>query len=111
VAIDMALSTSIANLIGRLSDADFVRILATLQELGLPLSSPLLKAELCLTALRKAACHRGGAFNLVIVESIGNPAFLQREDLGDGNIAEGIEHLSRSIRKLCPNAGGDREMV
>lgn len=76
VAVDMAMSASLAVTLGRLSRADFDRILALLKARGLPVTSPLLTPELCADALRAAAGHRGGTANLVIPETIGSCGFV-----------------------------------
>lgn len=90
VAIDMALSTSIARRLGLLSDADADVVLAALRSVGLPTGSPFVTAQLLGAAADEAVAHRGGALNLVLLGGLGRPTFLRRRE-------ELSESLLRSI--------------
>jgi 3-dehydroquinate synthase len=78
VAIDMALSASLATRLGLLSPADRDRILGVLRAVGLSIWHPLLTEELCWSSLREAVVHRAGHPNLVLPVAIGQATFLKR---------------------------------
>ena len=96
VAIDMALSASIAVTMKKLRHGDFDRILATLQAWSLPTWSPLLTIDLCEESLRAAAAHRGGAPNLVVPHAIGRCGFVTTlRQLDRSVLAEALQRLPR----------------
>ena len=76
VAVDIALSATLAEQLGLLCEADRDAIVSTLRALRLPVFSSLLTAQLCATAMRQAASHRGGQVNLVLPTSIGQAVFI-----------------------------------
>ena len=77
VAIDMALSATIASRLGLLREADRDRILDLLAKIGLPLWSRALTPALCRRALEEAVLHRGGCPNLVVPVGIGAATFIR----------------------------------
>jgi len=79
VAVDMALSCCIAEVLGLQAAAEGERFLAVLAKLGLPLFSPLLSVELCRSAAGAAIQHRGGQLNLVLPTKVGAAVFAGQE--------------------------------
>jgi 2-epi-5-epi-valiolone synthase len=76
VAIDLALSATIAKLLGLLAVEDHTRIMRIIGSVGLPISSPYLTEQLCIAALVDAALQRRGNLNLPLFEAIGRPTFI-----------------------------------
>lgn len=78
VAMDMLLSVSIATVRG-IAKADLLmRLFAVLGRIGLSLPGQYLPdTATLLGAVEEAKQHRGGALNLVTIESPGSPMFLQ----------------------------------
>ena len=95
VAIDMALSTSIAGQLGLLSEADAERVYDLIGRLELPLSSHHLTVERCEMAVQEATRHRGGELNLVVPTGIGESTFLQQEDIRMGLLEESMEDVRK----------------
>ena len=77
VALDMALSTTIARRMGMIGAEQAERIIGLIEAIGLDLWSHHLTPALCRSALDKAAAHRGGRMNLVVPTGIGEAAFLR----------------------------------
>ena len=101
VAIDMALSATIATELGMLPPAVCERIIAVLKDVGLPTWSPLLTPERCESALTDAARHRGGCVNLVVPVAIGRGDFLrQAAEISPSLLRRALEVLARSERGL-----------
>jgi 3-dehydroquinate synthetase/predicted NBD/HSP70 family sugar kinase len=96
VAIDMALTYVIATQVGGLDEASRDRAVAALVTAGLPIYSPLLTEQLCVTAIEEALRHRAGALNLVIPTTIGQATFLERPaELPTSVIASAIRWLEQ----------------
>lgn len=96
VAIDMALTCTLAAELGIMPMEDSCEVIALLQELGLPIWSPLLSVDLCNSAIRHAMAHRGGALNLVVPTKIGKARFISSpERLGVDVIRNCIDQLTR----------------
>jgi len=76
VSVDMAFSAAIAVVRGRLSIADFHRILTVLADVGLPCNVGLLDLPLAQDALAAACLHRGGSPQLVVPLTIGRCGFV-----------------------------------
>jgi 3-dehydroquinate synthase len=116
VAIDIALSGSIARRLGLLSETDADAVLAALRSVGLPTRSPLVTTQLLAAAADEAVAHRGGALNLVLLGGVGRPTFLRRrEDLPDSllrsivsdlDAAEPVDGTALSAAGACPTADG-----
>lgn len=84
VAIDLALSTVLAQELGWLAAADAERILGLMDRLGLPTYDALLDAELCRVALDEITRHRGGQLLLFVPDGVGSVRCLrERSDLPD----------------------------
>jgi 2-epi-5-epi-valiolone synthase len=88
VAIDLALSTCIAETLGVLDRNTSARIIAALRSASLPIWTPVLDLALCHGALAEACRHRGGAVNLVVPCAIGRAAFLHRRELVSDEVLE-----------------------
>lgn len=96
VAIDLALTVTLAEALGLMPGADRDRVVRLLRATGLPTTSRLLTPELCREALREAARHRGSALNLVLPVEIGKASFLERlEDLPPEALDAAVERLAR----------------
>jgi 3-dehydroquinate synthase len=80
VAIDMAVSASVALHLNLLDSSDYERIVHLLHAIGLPVWSPLLTPALAERALTHARRHRGGLANLVVPTAIGAATFLDSVD-------------------------------
>lgn len=83
VAIDIALSCVIGNVLGHVSDTELRRVLELLDSVGLPRWHPLLGSWRFLeTALEAAVAHRGMKLNMPLPASIGASVFIDKlEDL------------------------------
>ena len=77
VAIDMALSATIALSLGLIAPDVWERILGVLRTASLPAFSSRLDVQLCRDALAEACRHRGGSMNLVVPAGIGRAVFLK----------------------------------
>jgi 2-epi-5-epi-valiolone synthase len=77
VAVDLAISATLASDLGVLARADRDRIVALLRSIGLPTWSEAATPARCGDALTEAARHRGGSPNLVIPERIGGARFVR----------------------------------
>jgi 3-dehydroquinate synthase len=94
VAMDLALSTCIAEVLGILDGDTAARIVAALRSASLPVWTPVLDADLCREALAEACRHRGGAMNLVVPAGIGRAVFLsRREQLPDDALERALSLL------------------
>jgi len=96
VAIDIALSTSVARHLGLLAGADADVVLTALRSMGLPTGSPLVTPRLLAAAADEAVAHRGGALNLVLLRGLGRPVFLRsREELSERLLRAVVRDLDR----------------
>jgi 3-dehydroquinate synthase len=94
VAIDMALSATLATHVGLMSKADSRAIVTLLLDVGLPVWTNILTPELCRGALEEAARHRGSRVNLVLPVKIGAATFMDRcESLTPAVLQSAIQHL------------------
>lgn len=95
VSIDMAFSCSIGNELGLLSNTDFDRVIACLQECGLPIASPFLTTTVAKAALSEASRHRGGNLNLVVPTDIGSSTFIKDvNQLPDSAVRAALKQLN-----------------
>jgi 3-dehydroquinate synthase len=102
VAVDIALSSAVAYELGLLSLEDRNRILRSLRAAGLPIYSPLLRAENCIKALGEIEAHRGGHLNLVVPSGIGRALFItEKQSLP-------VSVLQRALRFLDQESPGHR---
>jgi 3-dehydroquinate synthetase len=90
VAVDMTYCCFIASELGMLPAETRDRILDCLRAAHLPCRSRLLTEEICMKALERAAGHRGGAVNLVLLSDIGRAFF--------------VEHFSQLPRNVLRSA-------
>jgi 3-dehydroquinate synthase len=91
VAVDLALSSTIAWRLGLLAGDAWDEILDALQGASLPICSERLDLELARAALSEACRHRGGAINLVVPTAIGQTTFLRRrEEVPDEVLADSL---------------------
>lgn len=81
VAIDMAISATIAAELGVLDDVACEHILHAFDLIGLPTFAPSCSTREMMRAAQAAVQHRGGQLNLVVPIRIGEAAFLQ--SIGD----------------------------
>jgi 3-dehydroquinate synthetase len=99
VAIDIALSSTLAWELGLLSAADRDRILELLRSSGLPIHSPLLTTHNCIEALNDIEAHRGGDLNLVVPAGIGKATFIEhRRGLSSPVIQRSLDFLEGASR-------------
>ncbi|EAU68992.1 3-dehydroquinate synthase [Stigmatella aurantiaca DW4/3-1] len=96
VAMDMALSACLSNELGILGEAEFERILALLEVVGLPVfDEALCSVDAMWQALMEVNVHRGHRINLVIPARIGEGMFLHRlEDVPRDALARAIRRMS-----------------
>jgi 2-epi-5-epi-valiolone synthase len=88
VAIDMAMSSTIAMEMGLLDQQSCRRIVTLLQRLGLPVQSTLADAALMRQAMLDATLHRDGSVNLVVPTSVGSADFVTSH----GQVTDAILH-------------------
>jgi len=94
VAIDMAMSTLIAQRKGVLAPPEAERILRLLRRLQLPVSSPFAELAGLGASLRTVVAHRNGRLNLVLPAGIGSHTFLREaESLDTACLAGVLEEL------------------
>ena len=99
VAIDMALSATIARSLGLIAPEGCERILRVLRTASLPTFAPRLDVPLCREALIEASRHRGGTMNLVVPAGIGRAVFLKHcADVPDSV----LEHALASLAACVP---------
>jgi 3-dehydroquinate synthetase/predicted NBD/HSP70 family sugar kinase len=109
VAIDMAFSACVATRLGRLDPATRDRILGALREVGLPLDSPHLDADLCRKSLADAVRHRGGCLNLVIPVGLGRCDFVRDPaELDAALIRRALADLRAVVRPQSVAGAGRR---
>jgi 3-dehydroquinate synthetase len=98
VAIDMALSATIALLLGLIPQSGCERILQVLENASLPIFAPKLTVPLCREGIVEAARHRGGSMNLVVPGGIGWPLFLKNcADVSDSVLEDALASLSSRV--------------
>jgi 2-epi-5-epi-valiolone synthase len=105
VAVDMALSTVIASILGMLTHDECEHILAGLELVGLPTFVPWCTAGEMFPAARASARNRGGDLNLVLPTGIGRATFLHHlEDLPLTLLEQAVDRLQRraSERPCAP---------
>ena len=99
VAIDMALSATIARLLGLIAPEACERILRVLRTASLPVFARRLDVPLCREALIEACRHRGGSMNLVVPAGIGRAVFLKHcDDVAEPVLADALASLSARVQ-------------
>jgi 3-dehydroquinate synthetase len=105
VAMDMALSAQLANLIGLLTDDVLERILSVIEQTGLALTWPGLSIDALFATLPSVAEHRNGDLHLVVPTGIGRSAFLGIADLSPNLLRTCAGRLVRRSRAAAPATG------
>lgn len=99
VAMDMALSSALATLMGLLEPEILELILSTFETLDLPLIAKVVDEDLCVRALAAAELHRGGNINLVVPTSIGSACFIEDSKAIDASVIRAaVAQLRRRAR-------------
>lgn len=96
VAIDMALTCAIGVELGLMDSHSAHAFIHLLMGLGLPVTSPLLTAELCSSAVHSAIAHRGGRLNLVVPRVIGEARFVGADEV----TAEVVKAALKAVRAI-----------
>jgi len=95
VAIDIALSSHLANQLGFLSDETMCRILDLLASLGLPLYSRKIDVSGIWRSLQAVIAHRNGKLNLVVPSAIGSCTFVRElADLRPSMLQRAVEDIT-----------------
>lgn len=80
VAVGMVYAAELANLAGKLDEADVERHRTILTQLGLPTTYPPGRWDALLTAMRRDKKARGSLLRFVVLQGIGNPVRLEGPD-------------------------------
>lgn len=97
VAVDLAYTSCIANEVGHLSDADLLRIIGLIRQLGLPTNHTYLDESLVLRSFADTEKHRGGALNLPVPTGIGTCDFIRyRNELAEGTVSRALVRLAET---------------
>lgn len=108
VAMDIALSTQIAQELGVLDGHDLDRILGLLQEMGLGLTWTGLSVEGLWGSLSSIIQHRNDQLHLVVPSGIGRCTFLGEEAISPRLLATCVERLVRRAASAPPRLDGSR---
>jgi len=102
VAIDMAISATLASQFGLLNVDNFERILQLMLALDLPIfHESTLQTEALHQSLKGIVAHRNGALNLVVPNGIGAYEFIQAaSDLSIRDIKVAVNYLENRSAKL-----------
>jgi len=109
VAVDMALSSRIAVLLGLLDESSYRRIVHLIHALGLPVFS----SSTCIPsnaerALRDAYDRRGRRVNLVVPVALGAATFLRdRREVPDSVVNQALVDVARCLEFLRATASAD----
>jgi 2-epi-5-epi-valiolone synthase len=104
VALDMAVSSAIAVIHGLFPREEYDRVIAALDEIGLPTASPLCSVPNLARGLVSAAAHRDGDLNLVVPERIGQGTFIKSLDhVSLADLSQAVELLEGSSRPAATN--------
>lgn len=104
VAIDMALTVTLAESLGMMDPQERDRFVAVLRQAGLPIYAPELTPALCQAALDEAEQHRGGAVHFPIPVEIGRCLFIEeRARLPDRLIESALRRLAGEAREMHLN--------
>ncbi|CAH2787303.1 MAG: Demethyl 4-deoxygadusol synthase MysA [uncultured Caballeronia sp.] len=100
VAIDMALTVTLAESLGFMLTDERNRFIAVLVQAGLPICAPELTVELCEAALEEVVYHRGGSINFPMPVEISRCVFLEKRDsLPSSVISAALQRLSREASR------------
>ena len=92
VAVDMALSISLAEQRGLIDEADAVRCLTLLHRLGLPLTNGMFVPGLLQRALEDTVKHRDGLQRVPLMTGIGRATFVN--DIDDAELTAAVARTS-----------------
>ena len=109
VAMDMAISATLARQFELLDEQDFKRILQLMLELGLPIfDESMRETEALYQSLKNVVAHRDGALNLVVPTGIGSYEFIHRaSDVQSQDLESAVTYLEvrhaavRDRRLVC----------
>jgi 3-dehydroquinate synthetase/predicted NBD/HSP70 family sugar kinase len=102
VALDMALATALAALLGVLDLDTALRILSAQDSLGLPMIRPGVSVDMLARGIHDARKHRGGRLRMPILRAIGAATFI--DEVSDSLLAESVAFIqSWSITKVVGN--------
>ncbi len=100
VAIDLALTVTLAEELGVLAKAERDRVVRLLRNVGLPTYCDALTPARCRESLEDVVLHRGGQLNFVLPDAIGSARFLERpSDLPEGPLEAAIQRLDGEHRE------------
>jgi 3-dehydroquinate synthase len=92
VAIDMALSLTLASQRGLITAQELRRALSLLEAYGLPTHNPLCDEQLLMTALADSTSHRDGLQRVPLSRGLGDALFVN--DLTRAEICRAAEYLA-----------------
>jgi 3-dehydroquinate synthetase/predicted NBD/HSP70 family sugar kinase len=102
VALDMALATALAAVLGILDFDTAQRILTAQDSLGLPMMRPEVSVDMLTRGIHDARKHRGGRLRMPILRAIGAARFI--DEVSDTLLAESLAFIqSWSIAKAVGN--------
>jgi 3-dehydroquinate synthetase/predicted NBD/HSP70 family sugar kinase len=91
VALDMALATALAALLGMLDRCNAERILATQHVLGLPIVWPGITPDMLARGIHDAKKHRGGRLRMPILRGIGEATFI--DEVSDTQLEQALAFI------------------
>jgi 3-dehydroquinate synthetase/predicted NBD/HSP70 family sugar kinase len=110
VALDMALATAVAVLVGMLDIETAQRILVTQDRLGLPITCSGMTVEMLAIGIQDARKHRGGRLRMPILRAIGEATFI--DEVSDAVLTDALDFIhswvvSRAVgnRRSPENSG------
>jgi 2-epi-5-epi-valiolone synthase len=95
VAMDIALSTQIANNLGLVSDVTTNRILSLLEDLGLALACPSTSIDTLWASMQSITQHRNGDLHLVVPTGIASCQYLGIDAVSPSVLAAAQQKLTR----------------
>jgi 3-dehydroquinate synthetase/predicted NBD/HSP70 family sugar kinase len=102
VALDMALATALAALMGMLDFEVAQRILSVQDRLGLPIVRSATTVDMLAHGIRDARKHRGGRLRMPVLQAIGQATFI--DEVSDTMLADALAFIqSWSIAKAIDN--------
>jgi 3-dehydroquinate synthetase/predicted NBD/HSP70 family sugar kinase len=102
VALDMALATALAALLGMLDFDTAQRILSMQDSLGLPMMRPGVSVDMLSGAIHDATKHRGGRLRMPILRGIGTVTFI--DEVSETLLAESLSFIQGwSLDKVIVN--------
>ena len=91
VALDMAISTALAAVLGILDVDDAEQVLATQHALGLPVTRAGLSIDMLVRGVQEAKKHRGGHLRIPVLCRIGEAMFI--DDISDSQLEEALSFV------------------